>query len=97
MVLVILFFCQLPSDERVVWIVSTAQLLAWVQNPVPVSQLDSVAALKCSSPEVNQAICDGIPANEQGLLDYCAFPDFPFYTCVCAEVLVSIAHFLIMS
>ncbi|KAH9064067.1 hypothetical protein EDB87DRAFT_1777005 [Lactarius vividus] len=64
-----------------VWIVSTEQLLAWVQNPVPVSQLDSVAALKCTTPQVDQAICNGIPANEQGLLSHCDFPDFPFFTC----------------
>jgi len=64
-----------------VWIVSTEQLLAWVQNPVPLSQLDSFAPLKCSVPQVNQSVCDGIPANEQGLLDQCNFSDFPFYTC----------------
>ena len=76
---------------------STEQLLAWVQNPVPVSQLDSVTALKCSTPVVNEAICDGIPDNEQGLLDLCDFSDFPFYTCVCTEVLIRIAHFLMGS
>jgi hypothetical protein len=65
-----------------VWIVSTEQLLAWVQNPVPVSQLDSFEPLKCSTPQISQSICDGIPANEQGLLNHCAFPDFPWFTCV---------------
>lgn len=68
-----------------VWIVSTEQLLAWVQNPVPLSQLNSFEPLKCSTPQVDQAICDGIPANEQGLLDRCNFPDFPFFTCVSAR------------
>jgi hypothetical protein len=69
-----------------VWIVSNEQLLAWVQNPVPVSQLGSVDALKCSTPQVDasQKICNGIPQNENGLLSHCAFSDFPFYTCVCA-------------
>jgi hypothetical protein len=68
-----------------VWIVSTEQLLAWVQNPVSLAKLDSFAPLKCSVPEINQSICDGIPDNEQGLLDRCDFPDFPFYTCVSPE------------
>lgn len=68
-----------------VWIVSTEQLLSWVQNPVPLSQLDSFAPLKCSTPQVSQSICDGIPANEEGLLDRCDFSDFPFFTCVSPE------------
>jgi len=74
-------FLDWAQEQQDVWIVSTEQLLAWVQNPVPVSQLNSVAALKCSTPVVNEAICDGIPDNEQGLLDLCDFSDFPFYTC----------------
>jgi hypothetical protein len=67
-----------------VWIVSNEQLLAWVQNPVPVSQLDSVSALKCSTPSVDAStkICNGIPQNENGLLSSCPFSDFPFFTCV---------------
>lgn len=65
-----------------VWIVSTEQLLAWVQNPVPVSELNSFEPLKCSTPQISQSICDGIPANEQGLLNHCDFLDFPWYTCV---------------
>ena len=67
------------------WIVSNEQLLAWVQNPVPISQLDQVDALKCKTPTVDasQKICNGIPQNEAGLLSHCAFSDFPFYTCVC--------------
>jgi hypothetical protein len=74
-------FLDWAQVQQDVWIVSTEQLLAWVRNPVPVSQLDSVAALKCTTPQVNQPMCDGIPANEQGLLDLCNFSDFPFYTC----------------
>ncbi|KAF8555101.1 hypothetical protein OG21DRAFT_1508030 [Imleria badia] len=63
--------------------VSNKQLLAWVQNPVSVSQLDTFDPLKCSTPDIDPTlhICNGIPANEQGLLDECPFSDFPFYTC----------------
>ncbi|KAJ7799096.1 hypothetical protein B0H14DRAFT_1711143 [Mycena olivaceomarginata] len=76
-------FLDWAQVQQDVWIVSNEQLLAWVQNPVPTSQLDSVAALKCSTPQVDasQKICNGIPANENGLLSHCAFSDFPFYTC----------------
>lgn len=66
----------------IVWIVSNQQLLAWVQNPKPISQLDQVDALKCSTPQVSQKICNGMPDNENGLLEHCPFPDFPWYTCV---------------
>ncbi|KAJ6617434.1 hypothetical protein B0H10DRAFT_2033369 [Mycena sp. CBHHK59/15] len=76
-------FLDWAQVQQNVWIVSNEQLLAWVQNPVPVSQLDSVAALKCSSPQVDAStkICNGIPQNEAGLLSHCPFSDFPFYTC----------------
>ncbi len=66
------------------WIVSSEQLLAWVRNPVPLSQLDNFAPLKCSTPAVDSSmkICNGIPQNEAGLVQLCPFNDFPFYTCV---------------
>jgi hypothetical protein len=69
-----------------VWIVSNEQLLDWVQHPVPTSQLDQVASLKCSTPQVDAStqICNGMPQNEAGLLGLCDFSDFPFYTCVCS-------------
>ncbi|KAI0001863.1 hypothetical protein BJV77DRAFT_970038 [Russula vinacea] len=74
-------FLDWAQEHEGVWIVSTEQLLAWVQNPVSLAELDSFAPLKCLVPEINQGICDGIPDNEQGLLDRCDFTDFPFYTC----------------
>ncbi|KAG6380654.1 hypothetical protein JVT61DRAFT_5024 [Boletus reticuloceps] len=50
----------------------------------PEPHLNSFDPLKCPTPDINPTmhICNGIPANEQGLLNECAFPDFPFYTCV---------------
>ncbi|KAI0066583.1 hypothetical protein BV25DRAFT_1868240 [Artomyces pyxidatus] len=80
-------FLDWAQTQPDVWIVSTEQLLDWVQHPVPVSQLSSQASLKCATPQVNQPICNGMPANEQGLLSHCAFSDFPFYTCYgCPQV-----------
>jgi len=76
-------FLDWAQEQQNVWIVSNEQLLAWVRNPVPVSQLNSFAPLKCASPQVDSSlqICNGIPHNEQGLLSHCDFSDFPFYTC----------------
>ena len=65
-----------------VWIVSNQQVLAWVQNPKPLSQLGDVDALKCPTPQVSQKICNGMPDNEAGLLQHCDFSDFPWSTCV---------------
>ncbi|KAL0573164.1 hypothetical protein V5O48_008795 [Marasmius crinis-equi] len=82
-VLMVNAFLDWVQQQQNVWIVSSAQLLAWVKNPVPVSQLDSFEPLKCSTPAVdpNTKICNGMPQNEDGLLSHCAFSDFPFYTC----------------
>lgn len=82
-------FLDWAQEQQDVWIVSSEQLLAWVKNPVPVSQLNDFAPLKCSSPQVNSSlkICNGIPQNEQGLLSPCDFSDFPFFTCYgCPEI-----------
>jgi hypothetical protein len=62
-----------------VWIVSNAQMMAWVQNPVPNSQIASVKAFGCSTPDVSQPICNGMYPNEIGLLENCPFSDFPWY------------------
>jgi hypothetical protein len=76
------FFPHSLSHTQTVWIVSSEQLLSWVQNPTKVGDLNNFAPLKCSTPQVDQKICNGMPDNEAGLLSHCAFSDFPFYTCV---------------
>lgn len=78
-------FLDWAQEQPNVWIVSTAQLLAWVRNPKSIADLNSSDALKCPTPQVDSSlmICNGIPQNENGLLSHCPFPDFPFFTCVC--------------
>ncbi|KAF9025089.1 hypothetical protein BDZ89DRAFT_1092694 [Hymenopellis radicata] len=44
-------FLDWAQEQQNVWIVSTEQLLAWVRNPTPVAQLDSLEALHCSTPD----------------------------------------------
>lgn len=52
-------FLDWAQQMQGVWIVSNAQLLSYVQNPVPISNLNSVTALGCSSPSVSDKICNG--------------------------------------
>ncbi|KAI0706171.1 hypothetical protein BC835DRAFT_1223104, partial [Cytidiella melzeri] len=82
-------FLDWAQTQQDVWIVSTEQLLSWVQNPVPASQLNSLKDFQCSTPQIDPStpICNGIPQNEAGLLSHCPFPDFPFFTCYgCPEI-----------
>ncbi|KAG9121226.1 hypothetical protein FRC07_002908 [Ceratobasidium sp. 392] len=74
-------FIDWAQQQQNVWIVSSEQLLAWVRNPVPASQLNTLKEFQCSVPQVSDKICNGMPNNEQGLLSHCTFNDFPFYTC----------------
>ncbi len=83
MVRVSYFSFRCGIDVRfLVWIVSTEQLLAWVRDPTPVGQLDGFDALRCSTPDVQENICNGMPEREKGLLAHCPFSEFPFFTCV---------------
>ncbi|KAI0756459.1 hypothetical protein C8Q80DRAFT_1092934 [Daedaleopsis nitida] len=76
-------FLDWAQQQPNTWIVSSEQLLAWVKNPTPLSQLNDFAPLKCSMPTVDSSmkICNGIPQNEAGLIELCPFSDFPFWTC----------------
>jgi peptidoglycan/xylan/chitin deacetylase (PgdA/CDA1 family) len=76
-------FLDWAQQQPNVWIVSNQQLLDWVRNPVPVSQLGNQASLKCSTPQIDAGtkICNGIPSMEAGLIQQCFFSDSPFYTC----------------
>ncbi|KAE8266226.1 hypothetical protein A4X09_0g6124 [Tilletia walkeri] len=75
------------SSMQNVWIVSNRQLLAWMKNPVPASQLNTLDAFKCGTPQVNSHICNGQLANSD-LIEHCisdtpgdALNNAPFYTC----------------
>ena len=75
------------ADRQNVWIVSNKQLLAWMQNPVPASQLNTLDAFKCQTANVNDHICNGMAKNAD-LLQHCIsdtagdpLNNTPFYTC----------------
>nr|GAT48637.1 predicted protein [Mycena chlorophos] len=55
----------------------TSKYLAWVQNPVPISQFNAVKALQCERTKV----CNGVPGDEARLLAECPFSDLPFFAC----------------
>ncbi|KAL7410239.1 hypothetical protein BDY24DRAFT_400595 [Mrakia frigida] len=76
-------FLDWAQAQPNVWIVSNEQLLAWVRDPVPTSQLNSSPALRCSTPDLPEEakICNGMDGHEDGLLERCPFEDFPFFTC----------------
>lgn len=86
-------FLDWAQEQQNVWIVSNEQLLAWVRDPKPVSELDSVGALKCSTPAVDQNICNGMPEKEEGLQSKCTFDEYPFSTCYgCPDQLPTVAN-----
>ncbi|KAN0065437.1 hypothetical protein ACQY0O_001273 [Thecaphora frezii] len=75
------------ADMQNVWIVSNKQLLAWMQNPVPASQLNTLDAFKCQTPDVKDHICNGMASN-MDLAQHCIsmtagdpLNNSPFYTC----------------
>jgi len=74
-------FLDYAQQQDDVWVVTTAQLVAWMRNPVPAAQLNTLPEFQCQTPQVDSAICNGIPANEAGLLSHCTFEDFPWHTC----------------
>ena len=58
-------------------------MLDWIRNPVSNANIASSDALRCEVPNVpaDLKICNGIDANQVGLLDQCPFADFPWTTC----------------
>jgi hypothetical protein len=74
-------FLDWAQGQKDVWIISNDQLLQWMKNPTKISDLNNFDGLKCTTPQVDAKICNGMPSNEAGLLAHCAFSDFPFYTC----------------
>ncbi|CDS03170.1 hypothetical protein LRAMOSA00572 [Lichtheimia ramosa] len=72
-----------------VWVVTNAQLLQWMKNPVPKSQLADQAYMKCELPNTGKEICNGlqnISVSDAGvvsspLLNMCNFNTTNWGTC----------------
>lgn len=76
-------FLDWAQTHNNVWIVSNKQLLEWMRNPVPVSQLNDFAPLRCTTPAVpaDLKICNGIPQNQAGLTQQCPWTDWSSSSC----------------
>ncbi|GAA5814133.1 hypothetical protein MFLAVUS_007624 [Mucor flavus] len=53
-------FIQSLASKPDVWFVTNEQLLQWMQNPVPVSQLASQPYMQCTLPNIGKEICNGL-------------------------------------
>ncbi|KAG1456387.1 hypothetical protein G6F56_006841 [Rhizopus delemar] len=81
-------FIQSLQSKPDVWFVSNEQLLQWMQNPVPVSQLANQPYMQCTLPNIGKEICNGLEnittANNivsGGLLNSCNFVTENWSTC----------------
>ncbi|KAF9583802.1 hypothetical protein BGW38_008473 [Lunasporangiospora selenospora] len=73
--------------QKDVWFVTNHQLLEWIKNPVPASELAKQPYMKCGLPAVGKEICNGLDNLKTGgkinekLLQTCNFPSGPWSTC----------------
>ncbi|GAA5795630.1 hypothetical protein HPULCUR_000992 [Helicostylum pulchrum] len=81
-------FIQSLASKPNVWFVTNEQLLQWMQNPVPVSQLASQPYMQCTLPNIGKEICNGletvsIASNvvSGNLLNNCNFNTASWGTC----------------
>ncbi|KAI8393318.1 uncharacterized protein BYT42DRAFT_1905 [Radiomyces spectabilis] len=82
-------FIQSLAGKPDVWFVTNEQLLQWMQNPVPASQLANQSYMKCELPNTGKEICNGlenITISDAGvassnLLNACNFNTTNWGTC----------------
>ncbi|CAG8550595.1 4560_t:CDS:2 [Paraglomus brasilianum] len=79
-------FIQYVLSQPNVYAVTYSQVLAWMKNPVPVSQLANHPAFKCTVPKLGTEICNGLDDNGDGNIDerlkqQCSLPTTTITTC----------------
>ncbi|CAO0792151.1 unnamed protein product [Mucor circinelloides] len=81
-------FIQSLQGKPDVWFVTNDQLLQWMQNPVPASQLANQPYMQCTTPNIGKEICNGlenitIASNvvSGSLLNSCNFNTANWATC----------------
>lgn len=81
-------FIQSLASKPDVWFVTNDQLLQWMQNPVPASQLASQSYMQCSKPVTPKEICNGLENLNYSssvvtgdLINSCNFNTSNFATC----------------
>ncbi|KAI8347185.1 hypothetical protein EDC96DRAFT_521155 [Choanephora cucurbitarum] len=53
-------FIKSLASKPDVWFVTNEQLLQWMQNPVPASQMANQSYMKCELPKTSKEICNGL-------------------------------------
>ncbi|KAI7904287.1 uncharacterized protein BX663DRAFT_504587 [Cokeromyces recurvatus] len=81
-------FIKSLQGMKDVWFVTNEQLLQWMQNPVPASQLAEQPYMKCGIPDVGKEICNGLEnititngVVSGSLLNMCNFGTTNWATC----------------
>ncbi|KAI8972644.1 hypothetical protein BDB01DRAFT_809422 [Pilobolus umbonatus] len=81
-------FIKSLESKPDVWFVTNEQLLQWMQNPVPASQLASQPYMGCALPKMDKEICNGLETINivdnivsGNLLNTCNFNSANFVTC----------------
>ncbi|KAG0088848.1 hypothetical protein BGZ93_002274 [Podila epicladia] len=79
-------FFKWAAAQPDVWFVTNQQLLEWMKNPVPASQLATQDYMKCNLPAVGKEICNGMDDTKAGAIDSkvletCNFASGPWSTC----------------
>lgn len=79
------------SSMKNVWMVTNKQLLAWMKNPVPASQLNTLPEFQCHVPNVTQHICNGL-GDYASLTENCFNEDQDMYFETCYGVRLFLLH-----
>ncbi|KAF9083012.1 hypothetical protein BGX23_011877 [Mortierella sp. AD031] len=79
-------FFAWAAAQKDVWFVTNQQLLEWMKNPVPASQLADQPYMKCQLPAVGKEICNGLDDTkagsiDKGTLETCNFVNGSWSTC----------------
>ncbi|KAF9166213.1 hypothetical protein DFQ26_008445 [Actinomortierella ambigua] len=79
------FFTEILKNQDV-WFVTNQQLLQWMKNPVPATELANQDYMKCTRPAVGKEICNGLDDTKSGTIDtgvleVCNFAAGPWSTC----------------
>ncbi|KAF9567880.1 hypothetical protein EC968_003150 [Mortierella alpina] len=79
-------FFNYAAKHPDVWFVTNQQLLQWMQNPVPASELGAQDYMKCTQPTVGKEICNGLDDSkalsiDKGVLENCNFVAGSWSTC----------------
>lgn len=79
------------SSMQNVWMVTNRQLLAWMKNPVPASQLNTLPEFQCQIPNIKDHICNGL-GNYLDLTENCFNIDQNMYFLTCYGVRFCSSH-----